>query len=524
MEKTVIVNRDKRYSRLYAFISLLLICFYLVTELVFQLWYRVAANYGLFLIVSFIAISFFLRFFNSSKEEKCVVFYAVWVLITRVLNGDRFLDIEFYFLVRTVLFTGCFLCIGFVLDAQDRKSFFNLVCAIVCGYWFVLAVIGLYATLSFVRITLPPSDTTIGCALWGGNYQLTLDNIHRNVTGTWFALAVILMLYQFISCKKAVWKALTAIAAVVFYFATAMSFCRAAQVGLCVAITMLVLLLVLERVSKKSIKVKAVLAACIIAVCLPLSYAGYGAVTGICSVISSRLTDGTAEIRILGADTVDEATAVPAEEDASDETSFVIEENDEAETAFEAEENEEIAVVAAEEEAGETTPIFTESRGEENVMALGGRTYLWRAGILTLKEEPERLVKGGMLGEYMERVVEICTELANRKVPDVNSQMHNFLLDSLLLTGIPGALTLLLFTIFVVIRMVKVFFSADGSVPMQLKLLTLPLAFLFVDNMMEAHIFRYALVTSILFFFICGIFLAWSYEVLPAKKRKCPRN
>lgn len=214
-----------------------------MTELIFDLWYRVAANYGLFLIVTFIALSFFLRFFNSSKEEKCLVLYAVWVLVSRAINGDVFLDRESYFLVRTVLNTSCFICIGFVLDSQDRCRFFNIVCAVVCGNWFILAAVGIYATLNFTLIPLPLADMTVGFGKVGGNFQLTVENIHRNVSGAWFALATILMAYQLFNCKSKLWRVPIAVAGVLFYFATAMSFCRAAQIGLCVAITMVFILL-----------------------------------------------------------------------------------------------------------------------------------------------------------------------------------------------------------------------------------------------------------------------------------------
>lgn len=490
MDIASVVKREKNLSRLYAFIGLLLIIFYLLTELVFDFWYRVAANYGLFLIIAFIAISFFLRFFNSSKEEKCLVLYAIWVLVTRMLNGDVFLDKEFYFLVRMVLFTECFICIGFALDSEDRKSFFNLVCAVVCGYWLFLAVVGLYATIRLTRIALPPAETTIGLIFWGGNYQMGLDNIHRNISGVWFALATLLMLYQFFNSRRVFWKIPTAVAAVIFYFATAMSFCRAAQVGLSVALAMLAALLVLERFSNKSAKIKtaAVLAAVI--VCLPLSYAGYGGATSLCSTISAHVVAAEEEAAPVEAGT------------ASDETSAAEE-------------------PAVDEKAEDTELVFTESRGADNMMMLGGRSYLWKAGIIVLGEEPERLVKGGKLEGYMDRVVEVCTVLANRTVPDVNSQMHNYLLDSLLLTGLPGALILIIFTVFLLIRMIKVFFSRDAAVPFQLKLMVLPIAMLLVDNMMEAHIFRIALAQCLLFFFITGVFLAWSYEVLPSTgKRK----
>jgi len=487
MENVLRADNSKKFRYLYAFIAVLAILFHLITELVFQLWYRVAANYGLFLIIAFITLSFFLRFFNSRKEEKCIVAYAVWVLISRILNGDMFLDTEFYFLIRTVLFSGCFICVGFVLENEERKNFFNFICAVVCGYWFILAVIGLYATMNFTRIEIPPSDMTVGYAVIV-NGQLTVDNIHRNVSGVWFALATVLMLCYFVTCKNKYWRVPIFVALIVFFFATAMSFSRSAQIGLCTSITMLVMLLILKRFSKRKTIVKMVAVVLAVSVCLPLSFASFSVATNICSAISS----GSAE----------ENTVELAED---------LEEN-----------NIEAELVLEQEHSGETVEgnAFEESRKLDNVMMLGGRLYLWKAGMMILAEEPERLVKGEMIGTYMDAVSARCRELAAGQVNENNSQMHNFILDPLLLTGLPGMLAIVLFTLFLVSRMIRVFFSTNEEVPFQLKLLSLPIAMLLVDNLMEAHIFRYAIMPSILFFLFSGIFLAWSYEVLSCEKKR----
>lgn len=475
--------RTKKYSRLYAFLSFALICFYMVTELVFELWYRVAANYGLFLIVSFIALSFFLRFFSSSREEKCVFAFALWLYITRALNGDVFLDMEFYHVVRTVLFSISFICVGFVLDSADRKRFLCIVCAVVCLYWFVLAAVGIYATLSFQRIALPPADMSVGIAYISGNFQLSVDNIHRNVSGVWFALAVIMMAILFFRCKNRFWRIAVCIAALVFYVAAALSFCRAAQIGLAVALTMLVMLLLLRHFASKGTRFKALLCAAAI-LCLPVFYKSYGLITQGCGLISGTFFSQAQSLYIA---------SLPVEEGEG-----------------EAEET------PAEEADAEESSVFAESRGMDSVMALGGRVPLWKSGFICLQQESSRLIKGELLSRYMDTVAAICKRIA----PDngaSNGQMHNYILDALLLTGIPGALLLILFTLMVLWKMLKVFFSDAAS--FENKLLTLPLAFFFMDNLMEAHIFRYALVNSILFFLICGIFLAESYELFPGKKR-----
>jgi len=497
--ENAIMKRDRNFSRLYAFIALLLICFYLVTELAYDLWVRLATSYGYFLIFALVILSIFLRFFNSSKEEKCLVLYAAWFVVSRVLNGDMFLEREFYFLIRTILLSECFICVGFILDREDRKRFLNLVCALVCGYWFILSVTGLYATVNFTRIQLPFTDMTVGHAVVSGNNQFTIDNMHRNVSGVWFALATVMMIYQFFSCKVKLWRIPITVAAIVFYIATAMSFCRAAQIGLCIAITMLFMLLVLDRLVSKSRRFRTLVVAVIIVIVLPLSYLGFSAATGLCSALSSNPAEKQEEVL---PDETEKLLSSP--QMASFEPKLLS------------------AVENEEKDDGEETVIqgFSESRGRESLTILSGRIPLWKAGIIVLREDSGRLLKGEMLDRYMVRVSEEAHKIYESRSMLGTNHMHNFIYDALMLTGLPGALILIVFTVFLLIRMIKVFFSTEKAVPLQLKLLTLPIAVLLLDNMMEACILRYAIMTSILFFVISGIFLAWSYEVLPGTKKK----
>lgn len=87
-----------------------------------------------------------------------------------------------------------------------------------------------------------------------------------------------------------------------------------------------------------------------------------------------------------------------------------------------------------------------------------------------------------------------------------------------MLTGLVGLVLLAVFTVLLVVRMVRLFFAPDTQVGFEKKMLTLPLAAILLENTMEAVIFRYTDPIPICFFLVAGVFLAYSYELLPEKK------
>ena len=488
--------------RLFALIGLFLIYFYAVADLQLELWYRILTHYTDVLMISFIALSFYLRLFKRSWAERFVWLYILWLFITRIFNGDLYLYEEYHLVVRQVALSCAFFSVGFLLDNKDRQRFLDLAIWGVCAYWFILAAYGLYGTINLTRVSLPFVDVTVGMGKLS-NYQLMLENTHRNISGVWFAFATVLMICQFFRNRNILLRIIAVIFGIVFYFATAMSFCRSAQIGLCVAIAMLFILLALKKFSVKKTGFKALMITAIIVVVLPLSYMGYSAANSLCTFASSQIAAN--KLDSAEENTQDAAPAAVAVADPQETASISADEQQPAE-----EEN----------TKKEENISFEETRGMNNVLILGGRRYIWHAGLIMLREQPARIFCGGISSEYMEEILDLGAVLANRKNPEELIDMHNYIYDALMLTGIPGAVILILFTILLVTRMVKVFFSTKPEVSMGLKILTLPIAMLLVDNMMETHIFRADYAHSFLFFAISGAFLAWSYEVLPCTKKK----
>ena len=177
--------------RLFALIGLFLIYFYAVADLQLELWYRILTHYTDVLMISFIALSFYLRLFKRSWAERFVWLYILWLFITRIINGDIYLYEEYHLVVRQVALSCAFFSVGFLLDNKDRQRFLDLAIWGVCAYWFILAAYGLYGTINLTRVSLPFVDVTVGMGK-SSNYQLMLENTHRNISGVWFAFATVL--------------------------------------------------------------------------------------------------------------------------------------------------------------------------------------------------------------------------------------------------------------------------------------------------------------------------------------------
>ena len=104
--------------------------------------------------------------------------------------------------------------------------------------------------------------------------------------------------------------------------------------------------------------------------------------------------------------------------------------------------------------------------------------------------------------------------------------MHNFLLQTLMLTGIIGFGLALAFTILLAVKMIRLFFSNHTEASLAVKSLTLPLSGILIYGMFEIILFTASAddrsVTDfreLCFFLLAGIFLGYYYEIFPPKKK-----
>ena len=133
----------------------------------------------------------------------------------------------------------------------------------------------------------------------------------------------------------------------------------------------------------------------------------------------------------------------------------------------------------------------------KELRTLNNRMYLYKAVIVSFREEPLRMLIGSGDAEDMLYYANYVVQTSQHY-----EHMHNFLLQVLMMTGIPGFLLVLAFCVLLVIRMVRLFFSdANGKAE---KTLVIPAAGLLIHFMLETGLFTSVDVRGLFFFLMAG--------------------
>lgn len=432
--------------------------------------------YGICVVAEMIFI--FSRIFyakSCNTAEKILVVYIVWLTVSRLICGDTSLSESSEYIILST-FCICLFGYGAALSAEQRRRVLTIFSVGICAFYFIIGIAGIYAALTRSMVKLP-LDISVGIKAEGELRYLTIFGRHRNTTAQWFCLCACLAAYLFGVYKSRVFHITLATVIAVCYVMVALSLSRTTMITLSVALAMTVVIYIDRKLLGKGNRARVLAAVLAVVLIVPLSYKGYGVVGSIAENLSAKivLAKGSGGDHSAG-------TIV----DVYGENTQELKDGD---------------------------VLFSETRDADNVKELGGRGLVWKSAISLLFMEPERLLHGSLDNEYM-TMVNAFISATDPAAIVVNT--HNFFLETLMLTGLPGLLLILAFSFILVCRMLRIFF--DTGVDSSIKLLTLPLTTVLLKNMGEAMLLRYDDITNYFFFLVAGVFLAYSYELLPEKK------
>ena len=477
MEHIKIESREKSWPRFHAVMTAVILVFFMVSSAAPEHWTSLYSVYGRCAIIAMLALYFWKCGLRGAIEVKLVIWYALWLFVTRLLNTDYYLENEFDLVLKTLL-CAAVLSTGLVLDAEQRRRFFDIVIAIVCGFYFIVALLAIAACFLGIYFYIPPEDIVFGIDsynMYASFYFIAPFGTNRTISAVWFYFAGCLMVYEFLNCRRKRWRVPIVLAWLVFYIAVALTFCRSIKLAICTNTAMLIILGGMKLIKLKSNSLKALIIAALAIISMPIVYKSF-----------DFIVSGTQAVY----DWLD-----PDIERTSD------------------------VYVGLTIDSAEDAPVFGDTRDlKESVSTMSNRGNVFSSIIPTIKEDPTLL----LIGKYSHQIMNIPHKYQNYPY----FHMHNYLVQTLMLAGVLGLLLVLTFSVMLVIKMIRLFFAKLPEVTAAVKALTLPLAGTFIYGMMETIIFTNCAddrvptdFRELAFFLIAGVFLGFYYEAFPVKKK-----
>ncbi|MBQ7692810.1 MAG: O-antigen ligase family protein [Oscillospiraceae bacterium] len=467
---------DTRWRRALAFCAGALVLFYMVCPVAPQRWSDLYASYGKTAIIAMAAIYFFRARLDGVLEVKLVIYYTIWLFLTRLFNTDLYLQNELDLVISRILCCVVF-PVGLLLDERERRVLLDVVIAVSGAYYFVTALLGLYACIFGVYFYLPPEGVVFGLdnAFYGNSFvRIVAWETTRTISAVWFYLAWCMMIYEFFRCQNRLWRIPICLALFVFHLAMAFCVTRSVFLAASVNAAMLAVLLGMKHVRVKKGFLRVLILTLLAVLSLALCYKSF-----------EWLRTATGKVY----DSMDVQIERTSDQFMNPE------------------------VVSGE------SANFGDSRDMKETLSNGSNRFgVYLSAIPAIRDEPLRL----LIGKYNAKLM----DGPHRYQIGPFWHMHNYLIQVLMLTGLVGFLLVLCFSVLLVIRMVRLYFSDNPKATADIKVLTLPVSGILLYGMLETVIFTasaderaFTDFRELFFFLIAGAALAWSYELAPRKKQ-----
>lgn len=463
MNQTKRLDNAQRWTSFHTWAVFIIFCFFMLCPVAPYRWNDLYDFfYGRNFIIITLALFFFMGRLNHRLEVNLVIFYALWLMATRFLNGDHYLTRE-PDLILTKFLCAAMLALGPMLDKEGRRRFLNFFCAAVGIFYFVSGALAIVVDLLGTHIYLPPENVLFGLEEEWHLHYINVFNTNRTISSLWFYIAFCMMLYQFFACRNKLWRIPIAIAGLLFYVAISLAFSRTVKMICAVSVAMLAMLLALKYLPLKKLWQKAAVLVLCAALFLPLTLKSFDWTASLMTDVSS----------LLISETTDGADAAGVD--------------------------------------------FSDNRDlGKDISNLSERKQIFASFIPSLKLSPRRI----FVGCFSDKLMSIPNLFIDFPIPFLH--MHNFLLETFILTGLLGFLLVVFFCLRLLLRMLHLFFTSDQRVSLADKVLTIPLAGILLYGMFEVVIFTACSdrraptdMRELSFFIIAGMVLACSYEVLP---------
>ncbi|MBQ7895400.1 MAG: O-antigen ligase family protein, partial [Oscillospiraceae bacterium] len=412
--------RQQRWAKVHCIFLLFCFFFYCYRDLNFYLWQTIAQTYMYVIPVLIICFYFYFIGLKGPIEIKLIWGYGLCLFVTRILNGDIWLQNDFSRIYEFV-FLAMFLTPGLLLEPEKRKKFLVIVSIGTSLLFTVISVIGIYAAIFKTGVVNPfsPSETIVD--IYGGS-RLFAFGSNPNVSAPWFFISFWMLIYLFVVYRHWIIRTLIILVAYLNYTAICLTYSRNVFVGLSVSLSLLAGLVVYRLLEKHKLRLRVLCLVLTLCVTLPLSYLLAEQNYFLYESISDNFSSASVSSPISQID------------DPSD-------------------------IAVSQDDSSGTAPT---SRGFED----NGRFEIYLAVFKALGAQPSQLIFGNLADQAMDIVNQMIPPPKEGPVV-IHPHAHNSYLHVLLTTGLSGFLFMMAFLVALLLRMLKLYFCSLKSVKLE---------------------------------------------------------
>ena len=454
-------RQEDRRRLVFAAAVFLFYLFYLFAHVNIYLFMTLHETWETAALPVLVAAGLYYYRYRDCTEQRLLTWFFIWFVFSRLLNGADALTGDFWTLFYVSLMLP-FLSLGLCLQRNERKLLMDVLSAVVGGFYFAVGLLCIYAFLLRTSISNPLSQQFIcGMQLPTGFDRMNVMDMNPDTTAAWFMSAFLLMLYQFFACKRKIWRMPIVMAGVVHYIVMAMIYTRSVLVCMAVVLGLVITLLVWKTLRKGSVgkALRVLLPAASFALAFLAVYMSF-------NVIYQGFGRASTEIRF--SDSTAEEKAVYYARDYTNPKKLVGENMDKVST---------------------------------------GRTLIYKAAADMLMEKPSLLLRGCPEVECDSLLTDYALERGMIEEDMIVPHFQNYLLQVLMLTGLPGFLLVFAMSLLLVIKCVRFFFADEAAVSTAERMLVFPVTAFMLYGMFEACFFTITDIRTLFFFLMSGVFL-----------------
>ena len=413
---------------------------------------------------------------NASRKKSltCLGLFWVWMIVIRlaIQQLTEAMTVEIYRIgIMCVVFY-----LTSTLDAKGKQRLGDIFCGMLFPVLAVLAILGLLVSINVIpSFRIGDAEILLVVHPYGSGTAIYVSflGVNKNITSTWFMVALWLAVGQFLRTRRKWLRVLLGLFCVLMYASMSLQYCRFVNIACAVGAGMLAVLLVKDRLKIQKAAVRKMAVGLIAVAVLFGCYKG-------CNLWGQLLNefagpDVLKNAHMIGYSSIEqeEEPAENQQENAQNESGSKLVTENHAENA--GEQNAESQQLSK--YIGDATGVADNRNFFKDLLTLTGRTDIWAAALRVVFRRKKFMLLGQPVGDIGMNMIYYGD------YDILRGHTHNMFIQVLAQSGIIGFGLMVAFTYLQIRAAIRLFFSREQ--PLARKIYAILLTCLLIDGIGE---------------------------------------